>query len=239
MKNLLLLISVLGVPTASQAAGTINTIAFGGVINDGNAVLSSVTTAEGTYAVTSGAVTVTPSTANFGERFWRGTDPGNDAAAVTGLSLSNGLLNLGTTTSRYDFGATFTAATRFFILDAAQAGTTGGDPATIELTNAAGAVLGTYSYGLLGTSFGGALATINSSNRESGGNISLDYAGTWFSLADFTGTGDISGATGIRISNASGLDPVIVGVFAVPEPTSALLGALGLSALALRRKRSI
>lgn len=243
MKNLFFLTLLLGATGSSHAVVTsINSIGYTGTLSDGSAVLTTVTTAGGTFNVTSGAVTVTSSAVSFGERFWRGTQPANDAAAVTGLNLSNGLLNLGSSTSRYDFGTTFTESTRFFILDATQTFTSRGDPATIELTNSAGTILGTYTLALTASSYGGVLATVADTTREGTGTVSLDYSGVSFALSDFAGTGDLSSATGIRISNASNLDPVIVGIYTVPEPSSAIMfsaAACGFAFIRKRRKTAI
>ena len=62
--------------------------------------------------------------------------------------------------------------------------------------------------------------------------------GVTFSLADFTGTGDLSTVTGFAINANQQLDPNVVGVFVVPEPGPTRFVAAGLVLLCfgLRRK---
>ncbi len=68
--------------------------------------------------------------------------------------------------------------------------------------------------------------------------VSVQISGVFFTLADFTQeTGqDISTATQIRLTGASGIDPGALIAVNIPEPSALLLGALGLLPL-LRRKR--
>ncbi|MEX2606541.1 MAG: PEP-CTERM sorting domain-containing protein [Kiritimatiellia bacterium] len=64
--------------------------------------------------------------------------------------------------------------------------------------------------------------------------------GTFFTIADFSGTGDLSTATGFRLDGVSGaIDPFVM-VAVIPEPgTLALIGiAFGALLLGARRKRA-
>jgi len=225
----------------AYAALAITNIGLSGTFTAGNpetitgsATLTSVTTTEGTFTNLVGAV----SSNAAGERIYKGTDPGADNSTVLGLTASDGLLNLTSAPTSFQFGTTFSASTRFFILDVTSVGGGFGDPATISLIDSAGAVVGTYSYGLTAAAFGTNVATITSATREGTGTITLETSGVSFSLADFIGTGDFSTATGIRLASASSLDPTVVGIYTVPEPTSMGLAIFAGAAFAWRRRRS-
>lgn len=225
---------------SAQGAVAITDATFSGTFTPGTpesltgvATLVSVTTNEGTFSNLIGAT----STNAAGQRIYQGADLPSDSATLVGLIASDGLLNLTSATTNVQFGTTFTTDTRFFILDATSVGGGFGDTATISLIDAGGAAIGTYTFGLTAANFGTNIANIPSANRESNTAISLETSGTSFSLADFTGTGDFSTATGIRITNASGLDPTVIGIYTVPEPGSLLLAGLSASAWLLRRRR--
>jgi hypothetical protein len=69
----------------------------------------------------------------------------------------------------------------------------------------------------------------------------LQARGVTFTLNDFTGTGTLSGVTGLRFTDPNATwDPVSVGVVIVPEPAGFPLAGLGigLAAWAARRRRS-
>jgi hypothetical protein len=69
----------------------------------------------------------------------------------------------------------------------------------------------------------------------------LQARGVTFTLNDFTGTGTLSGVTGLRFTDPNTTwDPVSVGVVIVPEPAGFPLAGLGigLAAWAARRRRS-
>jgi hypothetical protein len=119
------------------------------------------------------------------------------------------------------------------------------------LIDSSGNVIGDYIINLTASNFG----VLNSWSIANGGtNLSEDllgndtnatvglgsFAGTSFQIADFTGTtGDLSLATGIKLSGAGGaLDPSLVGLAAIPEPAAAglLLGAFGLGLAFCRRQ---
>lgn len=223
-----------------QSAGAATTIAsatFTGStgnppsLTDGS-TLTSITTSEGTFSNLTGAV----SSNATGERIYLGADPGIDNLGVIGLDASDGLLNLTAANSNFQFGTTFTTNTRFFIFDATSVGGGFGDNATISLIDATGNPIGTYTFALTAANFGTNIATIPGTTREGGGSITLQTSGTSFALSDFVGTGDLSTATGIRISNASILDPTVVGIYSVPEPSSLLIAALSATAITIRRR---
>jgi len=225
---------------SAHGAAAINDATFSGTFTAGSpesltgvATLVSITTSEGTFNSLIGAV----SSNAGGQRIYQGADPALDSATVLGLTASDGLLNLTSATTNFQFGTTFTTDTRFFILDATSVGGGFGDTATIVLIDAGGVAVGTYTFGLTAGSFGTNIANIPSANRESNTPISLETSGTWFSLADFTGTGDFSTATGLRFTNAAGLDPTVIGTYTVPEPGSLLLAGLSTSAFLMRRRR--
>ncbi len=70
----------------------------------------------------------------------------------------------------------------------------------------------------------------------------LQARGVTFTLNDFTGTGTLSGVTGLRFTDPNATwDPVSVGVVIVPEPAGFPLAGLGigLAAWAARRRRSV
>jgi len=226
--------------TSAYGAAAITDATFSGTFTAGTpesltgvATLVSITTSEGTFNNLTGAV----SSNAAGQRIYQGADPGTDSTTVLGLTASDGLLNLSSTTTNFQFGTPFTTDTRFFILDATSVGGGFGDTATIVLIDAGGAAVGTYTFGLTAGSFGTNIANIPNANREGATAFSLETSGTWFSLADFTGTGDFSTATGLRFTNAASLDPTVVGIYTVPEPSSLLLAGLSVSACILRRRR--
>lgn len=212
--------------TGTFTAGTPETIT-------GVTTLASITTAEGTFSALTGAISSTAA----GQRIYKGADLLNDDLTVVGLSASDGLLNLTSSPTVFQFGSSFTAATRFFIIDATSVGGGFGDTATITLVDATGAAVGTYTFGLTAANFGTNLGTIDNANRETNVAITLQTSGTSFSLADFTGTGDLSTATGIRLTNAAGLDPTVVGIYTVPEPGALALLGLSAGSLLFRRHR--
>jgi len=198
----------------------------------GDATLTSITVDGVIYSSLTGATSVFAA----GETFWVGTTPANDSASMVGLTASAGLLNL-SAASTFQLGSGFTANTRFFLIEASGNFADLGDPATITLINASNAVVGDYSYSLLKESFGVSLGS-STANREGGGTVGLALSGVSFSLADFIGTtGDLSTVTGIRINSGSGLDPAVVGLYTVPEPSRALLFLCGAGLLMMRRRR--
>ena len=110
------------------------------------------------------------------------------------------------------------------------------------LTLAAGLDLHRYphtDWGTLATSTANLDALVNPASNSglNVGNPANDLAvnGLAFDLSDFVGTGPLSGVAGIRIAGGGTFDPVVVSF--VPEPSTALLLASGLAALAVGRRR--
>jgi hypothetical protein len=153
---------------------------------------------------------------------------------ASGLSFREGTGNI-LAGSRFQFGRVITASDYIFISDL---GT--GDDVSLELVSAANVALGTLS--LTASQFGSGLLPSAGyqaiyTTGVSYGNIAASVQSVVaFQLADFNITGDVSLATGIRLSTASGVDPSVVGLAAVPEPSAALLG-LGTIPLLPRRRR--
>lgn len=193
----------------------------------GVASLASLTTAEGTFSQLVGATaqgitgTNTPSAV--------GVAPANANVAASGLGVHDGANNM--SAGHFQFGTSFTAKTRFFIVDSTTTSTTLGDSTTVTLVNAANQPVGTWSLALLASDFtpsaagttSTALATVSytsgvvSITGTPPGTVQSKLGAVSFSLADL-GVSDVtsvSGATGLRLSSAT-LDPNVVGLYTVP-----------------------
>jgi len=181
----------------------------------GNAIVSGLTTSEGTFTNLLGATANAVSTANAISSV--GTIPTNANAAVSGLSANDGVNNLAS--GNFQFTNGFDANTRFFIIESTPQLATIGDPITITLIDHANNTIGTYNLNVVATNFTSspanttntALATINYTSGQ--GNLVQKLGAVTFSLADFTGTGNVGLATGIRLVSASVLDPNVVGIY--------------------------
>lgn len=193
----------------------------------GGAQLASLTTAEGTFSNFVGATahgitgTTTPTSL--------GPVPANANAAASGLSAHDGANNVGA--GNFQFARTFTAKTRFFIVETALASASVGDPTTVTLINASNQRVGTYSLSLgegdfTATAAGNSSASLATLYCTQGvatvtgtpaGSAKSKLGGVSFSLADLgvTEVASVSSATGLRISSST-LDPNIVGLYTVP-----------------------
>ncbi|WP_224364999.1 cell division protein FtsK [Hyalangium versicolor] len=193
----------------------------------GNAQLSSLTTAEGTFTNLVGATangitgTNTPNA--------RGTVPANANAAASGLSVHDGANNLGS--GNFQFGTAFTAKTRFFIVETGLTSGTIGDDTVVTLVNASNTPVGSFSLSLRANQFtssaagnmSNALATINYTSGVASvtgtpvGTVQSKLGAVTFSLADLgvTDVASVSSATGIRLVSST-IDPNVVGLFTVP-----------------------
>ncbi len=166
------------------------------------------------------------------ERMWgqNATDPGSDDAAILGLNYGTGVLNVGAGTT-FQFGRTLGSNEILFVIR------DGAPNTTITFVPVSGtSTIGNYTLSIAQGQFNTFSKRVDL-KREGGANLNdRERAGTSFTLADFTGTtGDLSTATGFRVTtNGSGWDVAAVGVV-VPEPASAVM--IGLSGLLFLRRR--
>lgn len=218
--------------SGSASAGTPENIT-------GNAAISSLTTDEGAFSDLTGATANNVVTSNALSSV--GTMPISANAAVSGLSANDGVNNL--QSGNFQFSAPLDETTRFFILESAPQSSAVGDAATITLIDAFNMPVGTYSLSLSVSDFtsspanntANALATLTYTSGQ--GTLTAKLGGVSFALADFSGTGDLSLVTGIRIVSTT-LDPNVVGMYSVPEPGTALLALSGIGALLFSRRRA-
>jgi hypothetical protein len=216
------------VPQPATRASFTGSVTTGTPANlTGNAQLSSLTTAEGTFTSLIGATvsgitgTNTPNS--------RGSTPTTPNAAASGLNVNDGANNLGA--GNFQFGTAFTTKTRFFIVESALTSGTIGDDTVVTLIDASNNQVGSFSLSLLASQFttsaagntSNALATINYTGGVASvtgtppGTVQSKLGAVTFSLAELgvTNPTSISAATGIRLVSAS-LDPNAVGLFTVP-----------------------
>jgi len=160
-------------------------------------------------------------------------------AAASGLNFRDGAANIDIG-STFQFGQTIGASDRIFLGDLGV-----GDPISLNLINSSGAVIGDYSLSLTAANFGVLISNtlyrlINNATGANSGTGTYTQSFTSFQISDFTGTtGDLSTATGIRLSSGSNIfDPSMVGLAtAVPEPATCLLLAGALTATVVFRRR--
>jgi autotransporter-associated beta strand protein len=226
--SFLLLSPLIGAPipitdatySGSFAAGTPENIT-------GNATVTGLTTSEGTFSNLIGATANGTVSSQINNSL--GTAPATKDAAVSGLSVNDGINNLSATTTGNNFqlGAPINSNTRFFIIESAPVSGTIGDAVTVTLINASNATVGTYTLSLSASQFTSSVAGNSSTalaTLQYTAGIPANTAnpsklgGVTFSLADFTGSGDLSTVTGIRLSSSDALDPNVVGAFSVPLP---------------------
>jgi len=200
----------------------------------GNVVISSLTTSEGTFRNLMGATANSVVTSNSLSSV--GTAPANANAAVTGLSANDGVNNL--QSGNFQFAGPLNSNSRIFILESAPQSSAVGDSATITLIDSSNNQVGTFSLSLAVSDFtnsaanntSNALATVTYTAGQ--GTLTAKLGAVSFSLADFSGTGDLSQVTGIRITSTT-LDPNVVGMYTVPEPAVGQMVSAGLALAAL------
>jgi hypothetical protein len=204
----------------------------------GNANIASVTTPEGTFMNLVGATANNVVTSNTLSSV--GTMPISAAAAVSGLTLNDGVNNL--QSGNFQFSETIDDDTRFFLIESAPQSSALGDFATVTLIDSLNNQVGTFSLSLSVSDFtasaagniSNALATVTYTTGQ--GTLTAKLGGVSFALADFSGTGDLGLVTGIRIVSTT-LDPNVVGMYTVPEPTTTALAVGSLLILAGSRRR--
>ena len=208
-----------------------------------NYTFTSLTIGENIYSDLTGSTANVVADAGDLIYWMQGTTPaysgtGNANTVASGLSYREGIgnINVGST---FQFGRTITSLDFIFLTDY---GTT--EPVTFQLVNSSNTVLGTYSISITAAQFGTSdliasttYSTVFNSSG-SGSDITGGQRAVAFQLADFVGTGDLSTATGIRLSaQGDGVDPSVVGLAAIPEPSSFLLLGLSGALLLLNRRQ--
>jgi len=195
------------------------------IVSDAN--LTSITAGGTTYAnltAATSAATVDSGTLG-GLLFYSGTAPANGLAAVTdGLNATTGSGNIGDGVNFF-FGQNVDGANLFFV-DIGAA-----DLTTVRPIDGAGNLIGDFTLSTLsggGTQFGSITLV---------GVATVAIRGVLFNTSDFSGTGSLTGVEGIRLA-ADNLDPMVVGIAAVPEPSSAALLLLGTLGMAMRRRKN-
>lgn len=94
----------------------------------------------------------------------------------------------------------------------------------------------TWSLDLDGSDY--AAITTSAEYSRNGGTDTVSIAATTFTLNDFTGgTGSLTGVTAFRIDGANRVDPAVLGVASIPEPSAFALifGLAGMIAFLRRR----
>ncbi|MBC2602659.1 hypothetical protein [Puniceicoccus vermicola] len=163
------------------------------------------------------------------------------SGGVSGLSNFEGAANI-LDDSFFQFDRTITAGDRIFIFDM---GT--GDDVTFELVDSIGNAIGDYTITLTAASFGGGLTSFDRVRTIRGDFVNSEvgtvtsFAGASFQLSDFSGTtGDLSQATGLRSVGNSNIDPSLIGLASIPEPSASamIFGVLcGAAVIFIRRSK--
>lgn len=227
--------------TGLSGSGT-STVIAGGSTD----IVTGITTSAGTYTNLIGG-TATTATASFGINSSPTVSYAAEANVTTatlcsvlsGLTVTDGTNNNGYGSASIQFGQVISSSDNLFIIESTAAGGTF-DAGTVNLIDATGKQVGTYalSWNALSTTVLASI-TFNSSGSGGGTTITQNATGITFSLADFTGTGDLSTATGISYTS-TGLDPLVFGdASSTPEPTAyALLLGSALLFLILHKRKS-
>ena len=191
--------------------------------------LTSITVGGVTYGNLEGAVSASTTGTT---RFWIETDPGSSNAALTGLTVSDGVLN---SLASFQFGRLLTSSDMLFFFDLENDEL--GDAISVQLVNALGGDVGSP----LGVSITGPRIFQDGFSNNGGAPIgggTFGPTGSSFLVTDFTG--DVTTATGFRVvqTDGIGVDPMLAGVTVIPEPGSVALAAGALCLGLLRRKRA-
>ncbi|MDF1811584.1 MAG: Ig-like domain-containing protein, partial [Verrucomicrobiales bacterium] len=127
--------------------------------------------------------------------------------ALTGLSISQIVTNMGTQ-AEFDLGTTVNDQTFAFFIG--EIGTNGqaGDAITITPLDAAGNPIGDFTLNIVAADYGEQLVTMDTNHSSM-----LGTRLTSFTLADFSGTGTLTGVAQLRLSGNTGYDPNVVGTF--------------------------
>lgn len=200
----------------------------------GNASLTSVRTSQGTFTNLIGATANAVTTVQTPNSV--GTAPADNNAAGTGLSANDGVNNMAS--GNFQFGTQITSNHRIFVLESTPVSATAGDAITVTLIDSGNNPVGTYSLSIAATNF-----TTTAANTTNTALAALTYnvtqatpqqklGGVSFSLADFSGAGNISLATGISLTSASVLDPNVVAIGVSSSSSIPTLGEWGMIILA-------
>lgn len=241
MIRLTLICAVLTPALVCSEASAAFTITDASFVDDGplGQRATSITVDGNAYTDLVGAIASDAETLDV--RFWEfgDSDPVTENAAVSGLYVTDGLLNTSVDT-KFQFGNSVGLNDILFVFEADASPRTP-DDITLGVIDVDGQAIGDYTLTL--NDIGGSGNTNRlygtfTIDRESGANIS--NGGIWgvaFTLSEFAGTtGDLADATGLYISTNINADVTAVGRV-VPEPASlALISLSGL--MMLRRGRS-
>jgi hypothetical protein len=214
--------------------------------DDGNFGVTSVTINGTVYSSLVGSTASlpgSPSTSTELAVAWRnGTTPALTPSdfnlAASGLDYRTAAPNI-KVESTFQFGQTIAATDRIFLWDL---GT--GDDVTFQLIDSSGAAIGNYQISLTAANFGTSNLVGNKvydflrHDGTSPSPLTLTQRAVSFQLSDFTGTtGDINLATGIKLQTGDfQLDPVMVGLAAVPEPSTYAMLIAGLGCFLVRAR---
>ncbi|MFA7344548.1 MAG: glycoside hydrolase family 16 protein [Terrimicrobiaceae bacterium] len=219
IKSLSLLVSLaLGGGHASAAALAVTSY------TDTNGTFTSLTIGGTAYTnLTGSTATLTGADTYFypqGNPIFSGAGQAN--AAASGLDYRTGAGNVDYG-SLFQFGRTITSQDYIFVTELQNGAAT--ETVGFQLVNASNTVLGSYSISITPGQFGSPLISSSSYTVISNGTGGGTYTGPFgqyavaFRLSDFTGTGDLSTATGIRFSSGTNnaWDPSVVGLAAAPD----------------------